>query len=101
MNSPPNNSSWVPTDYAVVCGINPGHVQRLGPGNADPAPLPDRITMDAVMLANQLASYAYNLTATRQAIVMVFRCQIPINKPGIVAVRNKANLLRLRLLGYG
>ena len=64
-----------------------------------PAPLADRVAVNAGVRADRFAGSVYDLAAGWQFARAVFVIEIAVNKFRILAVGHKADLLRLLLFG--
>ena len=56
--------------------------------------------MSARVMADYCAACIYDLTFTGQLVTITLSRQIAIDEAGVVTIRNKTDLLRLRFLSY-
>src|ERR671924_390121 len=85
----------------MCVGLEVDDIQGRGMGESETAPLPDRVVVDARMLP-QSSPFEVNDHSGRERVrispanVVV----VPLDKTGVVVVRNEADLLALGFFRY-
>src|SRR6185295_9070385 len=87
---------WTSRD-AILFSINRNHVQRAFVCDAHSTTLSNRVTMNALMAADDTASCINYFTGARQTFSRIFCYEISIDKAGVITVRNKTDFLRFFL----
>src|SRR5215210_5381305 len=88
-------------DDTILLGINRNNVERAFACDTYPAPLPDGVVMNSVMLAEEFTTRVDDFPFAWKALSFIFRFEIAINEARIITIRHKADLLRLSFLCDG
>src|SRR5215471_12998507 len=87
-------------NHLLISATDLDDIERRPGGHSEPLALADREVVDAGMLADDLAAGRDQFAGgVRQRLALLSK--ISVNEPLVVAARDKADLLRVRLLGDG
>src|SRR6185369_9013726 len=84
-------------DDSILFRIDIENVKRPRVRDADPATLANRVAVDARVRSDYVAARCDDFSRTRQAVRLLLRFEIAIDKPGVVAVRDETDFLRFFL----